>query len=213
MDSQKQNKTQKLFSGGARTPVEPVDPQLETAKFVSKVLGEVLSLEQMNEVVMNGQDPKEILTRSQRRDITERVFSAILSKDQYTKAMTKNISMASLSPIQQQLFADLSAGHAVGKHLSYNQFHNFVDGNKTTKIGADQFIKLRPLIGVPGDRPNSFYESKIKTNMSKYYMNLGRFMDAPALDYVKSPTNRRGLLGGGSQLSMFKDQINSMMSY
>ena len=167
----------------------------------------------MNEIVMNGQDPKDIITPSQRRQVTERVFSAILSKDQYTKAMSKNISMASLSPMQQQLFADLSAGHVVGKHLNHNQFYNFVDGNKTTKIGTDQFIKLRPLIGTPGDRPNSFYESKIKTNMSKYYMNLGRFMDAPALDYVTSPNTRRGLLGGGSQLSMFKDQINTMMSY
>ena len=207
-----------MMKGGATTSSSSptlTGPDARMAEFISKTLSDVLTTKQMRGIVQTG-DPKFIdppMTDTQRTVVTEKVMRSVLSPEQIQQFSENGaVAMESLTPVQKNIIADLAAGHAVGRVLNLGQFRSFSQASGPTIMSPEQALLLRPFTRVEGDPSPPVYNS-MRTAASPHYMQLGRYMDRPATDFIREPVSAGGgLLGGGANtsLSILKTQIASI---
>ena len=199
--------------GGGGPPQRSGNTQI--ARFIAETLSEVLTTGQMKDMVRVG-DPKFLnppMTNSQRTLVTDKVMKKVLRPEQIKMfTETGTVQMNTLTPVQKNIIADLSAGYATGQILNLNQFRNFRDQKGLTYIGVDQALKLRPFTRIAGDPSPPVYNN-LRTAASPHYMELGRIMDRPATDMV-SGSHGRSLSGGAqtNSLIILKQQIQNMFT-
>ena len=214
----KDQQQQPMMKGGATpepvaAPLSLTGPDARMAEFISGTLADVLTTTQMRGIVQTG-DPKFIdppMTDTQRTVVTEKVMRSVLSPEQIQQFSENGaVAMESLTPVQKNIIADLSTGHAAGRVLNLGQFRSFSQATGPTIMSPEQALLLRPFTRVEGDPSPPVYNS-MRTAASPHYMQLGRYMDRPATDFVKEPTGG-GLLAGGANacLSILKEQISSI---
>ena len=184
------------------------------AEFVSDTLSNVLTTDQMYEIVEKNNDPKFLdnsLTPNQRAKISAIVLSTILNPSQLNEFATHGgVSTSSLDSKQQQIVADLTAGYTLGQVLNFDQFNDYIN-RKPFALSVNQMDTIRAggITQIPEIDPPSVY-SQMRKRDSKYIMELGRYMSEPATNFLRLSSGR-GLSGGGLSLLQFKNKIDSLV--
>lgn len=207
----------KRIAGGAReaAPAKTQPSFLKMANFVSDTLSKVLTPQQKYSLSMHTGDPKFMkppMTTEQRAKVSEQVLNAILTDQQLQTFATKGyVPVDTLHEKQAQAFADLSAGYALGKVLNLNQFNDHVLNGKSivTSLPQMQILRAGGIVRIPQiDSVQAVYQT-IRQPMSKYMMNMGRYMSEPATNFLQTPPDNQ-LVGGGSKLSYFKSHLDKI---
>ena len=186
---------------------------LQMANFVTNTLTGVLTKDQQYSMSNHSSDPKFIqppMTDVQRAQVTTKVLNALLNPRQLQEfAQTGQISANTLDEKQAQSFADMSAGYALGRVLNLNQFTDHINGKPiVTSLPQMEALRAGGLVRIPQlDRSPAVY-STIKTPLSKYMLNMGRYMSEPITNLLKTDSNK--LMGGGSKLIYFKSHLDNL---
>lgn len=186
---------------------------LQMANFVTDTLSGVLTKDQQYSMSNHSSDPKFIkppMTDVQRAEVTTKVLNALLHPRQLQEfAQNGHISAHTLDEKQAQSFADMSAGYALGRVLNLNQFTDHINGKPiVTSLPQMEALRAGGLVRIPQiDRSRAVY-STIKTPLSKYMLNMGRYMSEPLTNLLKADSNK--LMGGGSKLIYFKNHLDNL---
>ena len=169
-------------------------PQYQLSKFIAETLSDVLSTEQNYGIIETGQ-PTPPMSQDQRTQMTEKILRNLLSQDQIDEITQNNsIEVSSLSKPQQQMMIELAAGYTSDQILDPRQFQRFKT-NEPLAMSLNQASILHP-----------FFKTR-NPQSSKFFMEMGKYMDRPATDFVNSTTGR---LSGGSRLPVIVQVKNHL---
>ena len=191
------------IEGGA-TPEADFDriPEYNVAKFIAQNLSEVMTTDQMKGMIEIG-DPRHIsppMSQNQRTVMTERIMRSVFDNDQI-QSFSKNgsIPAESIRPAQQRIMKELTAGYHIGQVLNEKQFQTFKK-DQVTPMTVNQMEQIRPFVRFASDTREPAYFSDKPSGASPYFMEMGRYMDRPATDFVSN--SLRGGAGYNSLVAL-----------